>query len=337
MKLSDELYNEIIALYSSTRREHSMELAERERKAYATLPVLSDYDAELSALRSKLFDALSKDKDTSDIESEMDRISQKKSKLIEHEFGSDYLKMTYTCNACKDTGYIGEEGHKTKCECFNRHASRLFYERYGNKSLNKNHTFDTFKLDIYDQEKDDSGISPYETADAVFYYLSSCYTRYLKDMDDSAIQYKNIYIYGPTGVGKTYLLECVFNEAVKNYRSAIYLTANDLFRICDRARFNRFDDEDEDDSVDSFYQSNLCDCDILLIDDLGTEPMSKFSRSDLFYYINTRLISGKSTIITGNYEPDELANIYDNRISSRIMGDYLTLTMIGEDLRTRIK
>lgn len=140
----------------------------------------------------------------------------------------------------------------------------------------------------------------------------------------------NILFTGNTGVGKTFLSNCIAKEVMDAYYSVLYLSANDLFEVFSK---NRFESRSEEEIRDT-YQSIL-ECDLLIIDDLGTEVNNSFTSSQLFYCINDRLANSRSTIISTNLSLNMLRDNYTDRVTSRIISGYRIIPLYGEDLRRR--
>ena len=141
----------------------------------------------------------------------------------------------------------------------------------------------------------------------------------------------NLIFTGSTGVGKTFLTNCIAKALIDQYQSVIYLSSNDLFDVFSKNKFH-YDTEEE---MKDMYQYIL-DCDLLIIDDLGTELNNTFVSSQLFYCINERLLRKKSTIISTNLSMTMLRDTYSDRISSRIISQYSIIPLYGDDIRTKI-
>lgn len=139
----------------------------------------------------------------------------------------------------------------------------------------------------------------------------------------------NLLFYGETGVGKTFLTHCIAKELLESAHSVIYFTAFDLFELFSAATFRRSHEEDEV----MQRHSSIFDCDLLIIDDLGTEMTNSFVSSQLFLCINERLMNGKSTIISTNLSLEALRDLYSERVFSRISSSFQMRKLIGKDIR----
>lgn len=189
----------------------------------------------------------------------------------------------------------------------------------------KRENFDTFDIRYYSDTKNRSlGVSPRENIQAV---LSTCHD-FIDHFDE---QSRNLLFYGDTGVGKTFLTNCIARELLDASHTVIYLTA---FHLVDILQNNTFGNDDMDDTDENMFHYIL-DCDLLIIDDLGTELNNAFITSQLFLCINERLLARKSTIISTNLSLDELQNEYSERIFSRLVSNYEIMLILGDDIRIK--
>lgn len=232
--------------------------------------------------------------------------------LVQAGFPKDYLTPHYVCPKCKDTGYIGNE----KCSCFIQASIDLLYRESNITRYSSNETFDNFSLDFYSTEFTDpsTGLNSRDNAESV---LSKC-----KDFVQHFPSGDNILFYGDTGVGKTFLSNCIARALLDNAHSVLYMSAIELF--------DSFSAYNEDDGG---MQSQIEECELLIIDDLGTELSNTFTNSKLFHCINSRLLGGRSTIISTNFALNELMDAYSERIFSRISSSYKLLKLYGDDIR----
>lgn len=239
--------------------------------------------------------------------------------LTEHGYPADYLDHIYTCPDCKDTGYIGNE----HCHCFNRELLNMLYSQSYLKQAVVTDNFSNFNIEYYP----DDYILPNELTprDNIKKILNVCHG-FIENFDDS---YDNLLIYGPTGVGKTFLTHCIAKELLDKDKSVIYLTSSQLFDILETKVFR----QDELDNITSGILSMLNTCDLLIIDDLGTEMINKFTETQLYTYIQQRIMGRLSTIISTNLSFDDINSNYSERIFSRLVGYYSLIKMTGEDIR----
>jgi DNA replication protein DnaC len=180
-------------------------------------------------------------------------------------------------------------------------------------------------MNFYSTQKDRRlGISPRENMQSI---VNTC-RDFITQFDTHA---RNLLFYGDTGVGKTFLTNCIARELLDTSHTVIYLTA---FHLVDILQNNTFGQDDLDDSSENMFDYIL-DCDLLIIDDLGTELNNSFVTSQLFLCINERLGMRKSTIISTNLSLDELQNEYSERIFSRLVSNYEIMLILGDDIRIK--
>lgn len=246
---------------------------------------------------------------------------QREELLRQHGYEPDYMEMRYHCPDCRDTGYTDGK----KCRCFLKEQTKLLYAQSNIEDVLGKENFAAFSFDVYDK----SEVIP-ELEMTVAEYMRQVYGWCRDYADHFAERGGSLLFTGGTGVGKTFLTNCIARELIDAGQSVIYLTANDLVDIFSSNKF-RTDSEEE---LRDMYQYVL-DCDLLIIDDLGTELNNSFVSSQLFYCINERLVRGKGTVISTNLSVSMLRDTYSDRVSSRITSGYTIIPLYGRDLRTR--
>jgi len=329
LKLTNSQYNLIMNEYSEQRFQNSYQLDLRTDEVYATLPRIKEINDTISSLsiscarmvigKSKEESSYLKAKLISDIES----LSREKSFILtSHGYPADYLELQYNCPDCKDTGYT--EGKQ--CQCLKNRIIKELYQQSNIADTLEKENFNTFSTEYYNKTVKDPILdcTPYENICSV---LNTC-RDFVHTFDE---QYNNLYIYGEVGVGKTFLTNCIANELIASGHSVIYLPAIKLFDLLSEERFNKSDDFSEQAGISSY----LYDCDLLIIDDLGTELINSFTTSELFNCINERNLLRKSTVISSNLSLIQLKDIYAERIFSRLT-TFTILKVIGDDLRLKI-
>lgn len=257
--------------------------------------------------------------DTDEFNSRLQTLITRKSELLA-SIGrpADYLDDIYTCNICHDTGYVNGE----RCSCFKKKAIDLIYHDSNLKNITSNENFSTFSFDWYDKTTIDSatGLTPYNNIRKVFDVCQS----FVRNFDTS---FANLLLLGETGVGKTFLSNCIAKELLDSYHSVIYLTAIELFKCFENVDFNKGE------SVEYQDVSYFMDCDLLIIDDLGTENYNSYTISKLFYVINERILRRKSVIISTNLSMPQLEDVYTERIFSRFISAYSIHRLFCDDIR----
>lgn len=250
-------------------------------------------------------------------------IETKKELLAANGFPEDYLEPVYTCPDCQDTGYIGTE----KCHCLKQTIVDFLYTQSNLSSILAEENFSTFRTDFYadDRIEEMTGLTP---RDNIHHVLEQC-RAFIADFDKNP---GSLLIYGNTGVGKTFLCNCIAKELLDTAHTVVYLTAFQLFDILEKYKFNRLPDEYSSLEEKVHY---ILTADLLIIDDLGTESTNSLLSSLLYLCINERLLNQKATIISTNLSLDDLSRLYSERIFSRLLNNYRALKITGTDIRLK--
>lgn len=316
-------YKQLLKEYDFKRTKAAHDQKMRKEEVYKKIPDIEKIDEELSNIGIQLIRSMLSNFDKKSI-SEFEMHSRelqltKQMLLVEAGFPKDYLEIKYTCPLCKDTGYVNNE----KCSCFKQALIHLAYEQSNLKDLLKYENFDHFNFDYYSKEKDEKfGKSPYDN-------MKNIYQLCVGFIEKFDTEKQNILFHGPTGLGKTFLCNCIAKELLDRGYNVIYLTAPQLFKLFNEARFHREDmPEISKDILDTLFT-----VDLLILDDLGTEAASSFTGPDLFDTLNTRGLNQKSTIISTNLKHNELKELYSERIISRLFGNYINQPFFGVDIR----
>ena len=241
----------------------------------------------------------------------LDAQDKRRQLLVANGFTEDWLDVRYTCPKCKDKGSVG--GYA--CECYKLLLRSIEYEKLCSKLPVNKCRFDNFKLDYYPEG---AGISPRRRMESVLGYCKAY-------ADDFSLSSPSLLLYGKTGLGKTHLSLAIAGKAVEAGYGVIYMTAQNLFNRLEREKFGRGDGENTEQAI--------LDCDLLIIDDLGSEFSTQLTVSALYNIVNCRGLEEKPTIISTNLVPDELKSTYSDRIASRILSAYTILQFDGADIR----
>ena len=324
MALKNEQYNQILREYDSRRLKNKHLQDKRIKEAYDQIPELKALEEEIikiSAQSGRL--ALNGDDSALAVlrEHSHQLKQQQQELLIKHSYPADYLDMPYHCNKCKDTGYVNNE----KCNCFKQAISDLLYSGSNIKSILSNENFNNFSFAYYSDDYTDEtlGLSPLSNMQKV---VASC-KNFIRHFNK---HHENLLLLGNTGVGKTFLANCIAKELLDRGNTVIYLTAFRLYDILEKYKFSR----DEDYSYEASNQFEyILTCDLLIIDDLGTELNNAFTNSQLYLIINERLLRRKSTVISTNLSLTNINTNYGERIFSRIVSSYNIHRIIGKDIR----
>ena len=248
---------------------------------------------------------------------------ERRALLKEHGFPEDYLEPVYTCPDCRDTGLIDGK----HCHCFDREVVRLFYTQSGLEEVLRKENFGTLDMKYYPSDVADpsTGRTARDTMASVVSACKSFADRY---PEESGF----LLLYGMAGLGKTFLTHCIAKQLIDNGLSVIYYSAGELFEALAGMQFER---EDEDTSLSRVDWNYLRQCDLLIIDDLGTELMNSFTASVFFRLLNERLSANRGMVISTNLTPAQLSEVYTERIYSRIVERFTILHVIGKDIRVQ--
>ena len=322
MALSNSQYDAIMREYGRQQIENHHKLEERRQEIYARLPVVRQLEAEIAersvACAKKLLEG---DKSVLDrLKEELKDLREQKSLIIRAAgYPDDYLELHYRCPDCRDTGLI--DGRK--CHCFLQAQMKLLHAQSNLEDVLERENFNALSYEYYD---DTEILSQLGITNAAYMrrVVAGC-REFVRDFDK---KHDNLLFTGSTGVGKTFLTNCIARELMDDFHSVIYLTASDLFDVFSR---NKFDYDNAEDMKDMYRF--ILDCDLLIIDDLGTELNNSFTSSQLFYCINERMNMSRSTIISTNLTLARLRDSYTDRVTSRIMSGYRIIPLYGGDIR----
>lgn len=326
MALSNAQYQEIMRDYQAQQLRNRHQQEKRVNEIYQVLPAIKEIDQAVSTravMRAK--ELLGGDQEAlSRLREEIKDLREQKTILLASKgYPEDYMEMHYRCPECRDTGYTSEG---KKCRCFRRAQIRLLYAQSNMEDVLARENFERFSYEYFD----DTRIEP-AVGTTVAGYMRKVYGWCREFVDEFDEKGGNLLFTGATGTGKTFLTNCIAKALLDTYHSVIYLSAHDLFEIFSRYRFSRQSDEEMGD-----MEEHILDCDLLIIDDLGTEMNNTFTSSQLFFCVNQRLLSRRSTIISTNLSLDRLRDEYTDRVASRMMSHYTVIPLYGEDIRLKL-
>lgn len=313
----------------SIKRQHAQSDAKRFKKnVYDDNPKLAEIEDKINkisikSIKSRIFsDDLSRQIEQDKLTSQLDRLNREyEEQLSIIGLSKRDFEPKYECSKCGDTGFVGNK----MCSCFNQQLIDESFKQ-SNMFKVKDENFATFDFGYYsssnDKEKYGIEKSPLENIDAI----RKLAYNFSHNLEDPA--QKNLLFTGSTGLGKTFLANCVASETIKQGKSVIYQTAPILLdKMVDyKFKFNKTDSEREE-------YDKIFDVDLLIIDDLGTESMNSAKFSELFNILNTRLLKNKKILISTNLTPQEIKREYEERIFSRFVGDFIICRFVGEDIR----
>lgn len=324
MALNNSQYDTIIRTYEQKQLYNRNILDKRCETVYNKIPEINEINQKISFLSVKQARKLLEGDDNAltELKFQIRKLSERKTKLLtEAGFPADYLEPVYDCPDCKDTGYIGSQ----KCHCFQKAVIDLLYTQSNLKNILQKENFNTFSFSYYSGNHVDP-----KTGRSSLATIQKAYETAWEFVNTFSTEFRNLFLYGDTGIGKTFLSNCIAKELIDRSYSVIYFSAFELFDTLAKSRF-------EKDEIADQMNEHIFDCDLLIIDDLGTELANSFTVSQLFLCLNERLLRRKSTIISTNLSLDDLIHIYSERTFSRITSNYTMLRLTGDDIRIKKK
>ena len=313
MALTNAQYDTIIQGYNRRRLDSRKLQEEHTKEIYEKLPEYKNLDELTATLaieqgKKRLMGDGGSADELKDILEDLNR--QKKLLLTAAGYSVNYLDPVYTCSYCKDTGFIDGQ----KCHCFKQEMLDMLYEQSNIREVLANESFDDVSLE-YQQGEDLTRLQ-----NAVVHAKN-----FVKNFD---LDYQNLLFYGTVGTGKSFLSNCIASELIKKGHSVIYFSSGDLF-----AKISEYAFRKNGKTSDTSPYEEIYNCDLLVLDDLGTELTNSFVISQLFTCLNERHLRRKSTIISTNLAMEDLRDRYDDRIFSRIISNYDVCKLSGQDVR----
>ena len=321
MTLDRTVFARARAVLEERRKAREELLTRRLQEAMRTVPGLAEVDEELRNVMSGVFQTALEGGDAEErirlAGEESLRLQEKRRALLEAAgYPGDYLEPA--CPLCRDTGFVGTEPCGCLMEIYRKEQAR----ELSSLTRLQGESFDSFQLFWYSDEPNESGVSARAHMKAVLDYCRSYAQRFGSRSD-------NLLFTGGPGLGKTFLSACIAGTVSESGHSVVYQTAGEVFSAFEEARFGRGERQEAAEAA----LNRLMNCDLLILDDLGTEMTNSLTVAGLYELVNTRLTERKKTIISTNLAPAELADRYSPQISSRVLGDYEILRFTGEDIR----
>lgn len=299
---------------------HASNVAEhylRQEKIYSRIPEIQRIDERLRCQMSELVGlTIKRSADLTEalkkLEDESLALQMRKGELLrEHGYPADYLEDIYSCPKCRDTGFIGSQ----MCSCLYEAYNRELTNELSTLLKSSRDSFESFDLSLYGADQESMSIV-FETCREYAYSFSE--------------RSMNLLFQGGTGLGKTFLSACIARVVAENGHSVCYDTAASALEAFELKKFARDAEAAEKAAV---KVERMLECELMILDDLGTEMLTQISISALYTLINTRLVNGKKTIISTNLTDAELAKRYTPQICSRIDGEFTKLPFAGTDIR----
>ncbi len=317
------------------KRNNAISIARQKKyEIYDRIPELEKIDNDINTLSIKSIKAILTTKDNKSsinkLKQEINAMRKQRLNLLKQNgLSASDLEPKFECKKCNDTGYVKGDNGNILCNCIKQELYNLEYNNANIYDL-KNQTFKNFKLncysDIVDEEKYGKTVSPRENIISIKNMCDEFINNF-----DSPTQ-SNLLFCGSPGLGKTFLSSCIANELIAKGKTVLYQTAPIMLDNIIDYKFGKTD-------------NNICSAinsvDLLIIDDLGTETKSPIKITELFNIINTRLLNQDNkvtkTIISTNLSLQDLYDLYEERIVSRIIGNYNACYFFGDDIRMKKK
>lgn len=332
MSYPNEIKNLINRHYSLLRNEDVRIENERRAEVFDNVAGYRELAAEQARISAQAARAALSGEPTgtgkrAELARELKELGRKQRQLLkENNIPEDYLERYYHCPLCKDTGFIAGK----PCTCSRQLIITQLY-RYSNLTSLDEQSFDKLDMSLYpeDVKNEAGGWSVRDLMEQIVDFCKNYAENFSTENADSLL------ITGNTGTSKTFLSGCIAHRVMDRGFSVLYLSATDAFSTLRQNTWSFKDEDSEDEEIDR--TNMLFDCDLLIIDDLGTEPATAHTASYFFRMINDRLVAKKSTILTSNYTPDQLRRTYTERVVDRITSAPYTLlcTTDGVDFNVR--
>ena len=304
MAFSQEIYAKAIDMLRDMSLEKKRVYRQKEAELHDKIPELASIEQQIRALNLKTVSAVFSGEGVADIHKEIKELSAKKSKILKEHEQEEYSPV---CSICDDRFLVNGK----YCDCVAAAATEIALKELYATVGAQNYGFENFDIS-YDPENCRGG-------------MQKLYD-FCKDYADNFTgSSKNLLFMGKTGLGKTHLSVAIAKQVIKKGYGVKYYSAQNLFTVCEKEHFSY--------SGQTPQSDEMLTCDLLIIDDLGAEFITSFSKSALYNIVNTRYNMGRPTIINTNFDVDQIEEKYGERIGSRFMGNYTAKLFKGNDVR----
>ena len=334
--MANEILISLLKEYEQKKLREEIDAEKRKEQLYKKIPRLEKLENEINSCAiSTSKDILNKKLNTSthslvSFSEKINSLKKEKEEILKkNNIDIEYLKPNYECSLCKDTGYIQKDDYRTEmCSCLKQKLLDISFNKSNMSNLDKEN-FSTFNENLFSDEVNPNkykfAISPKQNIKNI----KEKSIEFVKNFDDP--NSKNLLFTGNTGLGKTFLSNCIANEVLKMGKTVLYQTAPVLLENIIDYKLSKQKSNMED------INKSVLETDLLIIDDLGTETLNSMKLSELFTIINTRILNLNNkitkTIISTNLDINEIFGKYEERIGSRIAGYYDIYCFFGEDIR----
>lgn len=323
MGYSREIYDTVRQKLYDMRIKSSEELARKKKLFFTRFPEASEIEKKLALTAIASAKAVLEGSDAKkELESLRERSVLLRNRLSEIlkrvNLPENYLEIQHNCEKCQDEGFV--DG--VMCGCMRNMMKKESYRKLNSISPLELSSFDTFSIDYYPENSEPGYQSPKERMKIIFDFCR-------KYSDNFSKKSPNLIMMGNTGLGKTHLSLAIASEAINKGYGVIYVSAPNMVTKLEKEKFQNYGRDSED------SEKHFIDCDLLIIDDLGTEYSNAFSNSAIYNIVNSRIMMMKPTIISTNLNMKELEKNYSPRMVSRIIGNNIRLEFLGFDIRQK--
>lgn len=322
MGYNQENFRRIRAEYETKAMKAEEAADARREELYEIVPGLRELDSSLSTFGLRLMKQAMEGGDTragvQALQAENQRIRQTRSDLLaRYGYPADYCSPRYDCPLCRDSGYIGIK----MCGCMRRKLVEAGMRSSGLGNLMQTQSFENFSTDYYKSDPETYARMCKNLADI---------KHYAETFGSPDWQQKphNLLFVGGTGLGKTHLSTAIAKVVLERGYDVFYNSAVGLLADFEAQRFGRSTTVGDADNT-----ARYTTCDLLILDDLGTEQVNQFTLSVIYSIINTRMNAGKATVISTNLGAADLRKTYNDRITSRLFGEFTPISFVGIDVR----
>lgn len=334
--MDNQVYREILKKRDIKRQRKIDEAIIKKKKIYKDYPELEEIEREINMLALNITRSIvASDEITKQIEKEnmkikLDKLEEKRHKILKKiGITEKDLEPNFDCKVCNDTGMVTKDNITSYCNCFNQEVLNYTYRQSNILKLDEEN-FKTFDNCYYSSKpnKEKYGIekSPLENIEII----KNIAIEFCKNIKSE--NQKNLLFTGNTGLGKTFISNCIAKELIDKGLNVVYQTSPILMDQIIDYKFSYDKTESQKEKYNKIFN-----VDLLIIDDLGTETMNNNKFTELFNIINTRLLNNKKMVISTNLSLNDLYNRYDERILSRLIGNFTICKFIGEDIRLKKK
>ncbi|QSX05232.1 ATP-binding protein [Sedimentibacter sp. zth1] len=324
--MNESVLSKIRTEYEHKRLKALNDLDRRKEKVYTMFPRVEEIDKEIALTSIKLSKIIllkpeNVEQEVTKLKEKIDNLRKEKSQIFkDNKIPKNYFEIKYKCSICRDTGFLD---NGKRCKCYKQSIIESLYHMSNIKQMLEKENFNEFNINIFSNQKfGDEPITPRQNMYTIF---ATC-----EDFCNNFDKVNNsMLFYGGTGLGKTFMCNCIASELIQRGKTVIYQTAANIIDIVENHRFNKNDET----QINKENYKFLFDCDLLIIDDLGTEFNNSFTNSELFNIINSRMTSGKKMVVSTNLSLDQLASTYSDRIISRVFNEFAICYFYGKDLR----